>query len=381
MGFPPCPPWAAKFFNGRPPKLGVPAKKPPLIKREGGEEGSPEEGDDKAEGEEEAGSMTPTNSASPAPVEGSPPLDALSPGSLNDDPTLNREPSRCNSHESGDMLFPGGVALPPSMPALLPSQMAAYLNAAAHAVQSHRLMMTSPLPSGFGRAAVSPLISSTSSPPSCELSPNTEGILDFSRKRPEGAAASGAPLDLSVGSRKRAAEELLPQPPQRKAKPSVPAWPSYFMAGLSPKSPAPDLWNGKAKAAAPSEAAKALEKMSELSKIGGDDLFRMASGVPPSPSSNRNSAWQSHWLSKGAEQAKDVLKCVWCKQSFASLAALTTHMKEAKHCGTYIPVDWWAWLVGKLQRCQTFALFASATPPPLNSVSKACVPPSMGGPL
>ncbi|KAH1000083.1 hypothetical protein HUJ04_000015 [Dendroctonus ponderosae] len=73
-----------------PPKLGVPAKKPPLIKREGGEEGSPEEGDDKAEGEEEAGSMTPTNSASPAPVEGSPPLDALSPGSLNDDPTLNR---------------------------------------------------------------------------------------------------------------------------------------------------------------------------------------------------------------------------------------------------------------------------------------------------
>lgn len=179
------------------------------------------------------------------------------------------------------------------MPALLPSQMAAYLNAAAHAAQSHRLMLTSPL------------ITSTSSPP-----PAPDGILDFSRKRPEGAPST--PLDLSVGSRKRAADALLPQPPPRKAKPSAPCWP------YPP----------------PSGASKALEKMSQLSKIGGEDLLRMASGS----SSNRNSAWQSHWLSKGADQAKDVLKCVWCKQSFASLAALTAHMKEAKHCGVNVSV-------------------------------------------
>ncbi|KAF2903022.1 hypothetical protein ILUMI_03163 [Ignelater luminosus] len=81
--------------------------------------------------------------------------------------------------------------------------------------------------------------------------------------------------------------------------------------------------------------------MSELSKLGGEDLFRsMAStGASVNSSNSRHSAWQSHWLNKGAEQAKDVLKCVWCKQSFPSLAAMTTHMKEAKHCGVNVPVS------------------------------------------
>lgn len=288
----------------------------------------------------------------------------------------------------GAALSPVGVALPPSIPAaLLPSQsaaMAAYLNAAAAAVQSHRLMMTSPLPGSFTRAPVSPLISSTSSPPgllmppsSSELSPNADGILDFSRKSksgdesdsdavnlskpdtPPSGGGEGAPLDLSVTSRKRSSEEPLQQPPHRKPKmefkPTIPPWPpglgaqhlpSYFAAavaaaGLSPKNSSADLWNGKIKPSPPipNDATKALEKMSELSKIGGDDLFRsMATSVPSNSTGNRHSAWQSHWLNKGAEQAKDVLKCVWCKQSFPSLAALTTHMKEAKHCGVNVPV-------------------------------------------
>ena len=122
----------------------------------------------------------------------------------------------------------------------------------------------------------------------------------------------------------------------------------YFAAAvaaastLSPKSSgSPDLWNGKLKhgTPTPSDATKALEKMSELSKLGGEDLFRsMANAAPGNSASNRHSAWQSHWLNKGAEQAKDVLKCVWCKQSFPSLAAMTTHMKEAKHCGVNVPV-------------------------------------------
>ncbi|KMR05381.1 protein tiptop [Lasius niger] len=112
------------------------------------------------------------------------------------------------------------------------------------------------------------------------------------------------------------------------------------------------LWNGKMKPPTalekpyqPSEATKALEKMSELSKLGGEDLFRSSSGAavtgasaPATTSSSRHSAWQSHWLNKGADQAKDVLKCVWCKQSFPTLAAMTTHMKEAKHCGVNMPV-------------------------------------------
>ena len=60
-------------------------------------------------------------------------------------------------------------------------------------------------------------------------------------------------------------------------------------------------------------------------------------GVSLGGSQGRHSAWQSHWLNKGADSAKDVLKCVWCKQSFPSLAAMTTHMKETKHCGVSMP--------------------------------------------
>ncbi|XP_047004565.1 protein tiptop [Schistocerca americana] len=218
-----------------------------------------------------------------------------------------------------------------------------------------------------------------------------------------GAASASQPLDLSVG-RKRASIDrdsspsrsplppCSPHPPPRKnsridysqAKPPsvVSPWTSpvmaphfpYFAAAvsasLSPKQqsqsqPLADaasatvaaaaavaLWNGKLKQAqaaagfgptpSPSDATKALEKMSELSKLGGDELFRpqgqAANGAAVAAAgANRHSAWQSHWLNKGADQAKDVLKCVWCKQSFPSLAAMTAHMKEAKHCGVNVP--------------------------------------------
>ncbi|CAL4209352.1 unnamed protein product, partial [Meganyctiphanes norvegica] len=91
----------------------------------------------------------------------------------------------------------------------------------------------------------------------------------------------------------------------------------------------------------PSEASMALERMSELSKLGSADttqgsmnlLHGGMGGVAP----NRATAWQSHWLSKGQDATKDVLKCVWCKSSFASLAELTKHMKETKHCGVNLP--------------------------------------------
>ncbi|EFA10732.1 teashirt-like protein [Tribolium castaneum] len=401
---------------------------PKRMKWEGGEEGSPEEGD-KLEGDEDTGSMTPNSAASPAPPEeeaasptpGDVPTPS-SPRSISEDPLNCRDlpNSRCNSRESSDSLVqprcpsgesmlseraallrgvptlsPVGVALPPTLPAaaaaaLLPPQtaaMAAYLNAAAVAAaaqQSHRLMMTSP--SGFNRASVSPLISSSSSPPGVfpvdapMHSPPGDGILDFSKRGqksdadsdsdvvnlskpgtpPSGEPGNG-PLDLSVSSRKRSNDDSVSQPPNRKPrtdfKPQVlPQWPSpigashlpYFAAAvaaasnLSPKTnSSPDLWNGKLKhgGPTPSDATKALEKMSELSKLGGEDLFRtMANAAPGNSASNRHSAWQSHWLNKGAEQAKDVLKCVWCKQSFPSLAAMTTHMKEAKHCGVNVPV-------------------------------------------
>ncbi|KAL3269735.1 hypothetical protein HHI36_008795 [Cryptolaemus montrouzieri] len=298
-------------------------------------------------------------------------------------------------------LSPIGVALPPTLPvaaaaALLPPQsaaMAAYLNAAAAAAvaqQSHRLMMTSPLPPAFNRSSISPLVTSSSSPPggfNPSISPSErnlqsppEEILDFSRRgklsdvesdndainfgksdSPPVEVGNG-PLDLSCSGRKRPSDEPAGQVPSRKSrtgeyKSPLAQWPAslgtshlpYFAAAvaaasnLSPKgsAPPPELWNGKLKhsGASPNDATKALEKMSELSKIGGEDLFRNMPNQPAAnAASNRHSAWQSHWLNKGADQAKDVLKCVWCKQSFPSLAAMTTHMKEAKHCGVNVPV-------------------------------------------
>ncbi len=40
---------------------------------------------------------------------------------------------------------------------------------------------------------------------------------------------------------------------------------------------------------------------------------------------------QDVWLGKGQEQTRQILKCMWCGESFGSLAELTTHMQETQH--------------------------------------------------
>ena len=40
---------------------------------------------------------------------------------------------------------------------------------------------------------------------------------------------------------------------------------------------------------------------------------------------------QDVWLGKGAEQTRQILKCMWCGQSFRSLAEMTTHMQQTQH--------------------------------------------------
>lgn len=101
---------------------------------------------------------------------------------------------------------------------------------------------------------------------------------------------------------------------------------------MTPPSDPVHLWNGKhgkmsygSFPSSASDATKALEKMCELSKLQDEPRSVLA------PSSGRHSAWQSHWLNKGADQTKDVLKCVWCKMSFPTLQAMSTHMAETKH--------------------------------------------------
>lgn len=326
------------------------------------------------------------------------------------------------------------VPLPLGTHPLLPPHSAAVM--AAYLQQTHQRLLLGHSP--LSRGSVSPLVSSSCSPPAAtpgllvsptsigEISPSATplpAVLDFSTRKASSieedeeeqilnlskpptpsssTETNNGPLDLSVPSRKRPGPEDSSPPPPRKSSrltsttssashqetvsgitpssfgrpPVVSPWTSpvvashfpYFAAAvaaaatsqqqLSPKSTTGvvdhhQLWNGKMKPPAalekpyqPSEATKALEKMSELSKLGGEDLFRSSgggssatsAGTPATTSSSRHSAWQSHWLNKGADQAKDVLKCVWCKQSFPTLAAMTAHMKEAKHCGVNMPV-------------------------------------------
>ncbi|XP_045532768.1 protein tiptop-like isoform X1 [Pieris brassicae] len=337
-----------------------------------------ERGRGAARGEGESSPLaSPASHASPPPDD----IEHSIPATLIQDPNAERESPRCLSRESSgaprcpsnDSVYSGrsapslplpaalSAALPAALPAaLLPphsAAVAAYLGAAAAAAQQRLLM-------------------------SCQEdladAERSDAVLDFSTKRSESppddddidaddavnlSKNENCPLDLSVGTRKRGPENSPSPVPTRKSsrsadfKPLTTPWTTpvaphlpYFAAAvaaasLSPKGSLSNDWNGKLKhgAPTPSDATKALEKMSELSRLGGEELFRsvqsaaLGAGLTPNAAA-RHSAWQSHWLNKGADQTKDVLKCVWCKKSFNSLADLTVHMKEAKHCGVNVPM-------------------------------------------
>ncbi|XP_063822085.1 protein tiptop-like isoform X1 [Ostrinia nubilalis] len=344
---------------------------------EGGVKERSERGDRGREGEASR-SESPASRASPAPDERDD-IEHSIPATLIQDPNAERDSPRCLSRESSgaprcpsnDSVYSGrsgpGLPLPAALTAALPAALpaallpphsaavAAYLGAAAAAAAQQRLLM------------------------SCQEdltdSERADAVLDFSTKRSDSphddedaddavnlSKNENGPLDLSVGTRKRGPENSPSPVPTRKSsrteyKPTPSPWTTpvaphlpYFAAAvaaasLSPKGGVPADWNGKLKhgAPTPSDATKALEKMSELSRLGGEELFRsvqsaaLGAGLAPNAAA-RHSAWQSHWLNKGADQTKDVLKCVWCKKSFNSLADLTVHMKEAKHCGVNVPV-------------------------------------------
>lgn len=263
-------------------------------------------------------------------------------------------------------MLPAAALLPPQSAA-----MAAYLGAAAVAAQQNRLLLGGHT-LGIGRAG-SPAFLPLQSPVGGDTP-----VLDFSTKRKsqdfddidrdqsinqkgndndDNGKSDNDPLDLTVSRKRNNTSPSLPPPSSHARKmsrsmdykaPTISSpWASpiapFFAAGnattatsLSPKNHHHQSeWNGlKSKMNAPTDANKALEKMSELSRLGGNDVGRQNSGSNSStPSSGRHSAWQSHWLNKGADSVKDVFKCVWCKQSFPTLDNLTIHMKETQHVG------------------------------------------------
>ncbi|XP_031618877.1 protein tiptop isoform X2 [Contarinia nasturtii] len=277
---------------------------------------------------------------------------------------------------------PLALPIPPILPAaaLLPSQsaaMAAYLGAAAVAAQQNRLLLGGHA-LGLGRDASPPFL-----PLQSPIGGDTP-VLDFSTKRKSqdfddidrdqhnksnddddsNLKSDNDPLDLSVSRKRCNNSPPLPPPASHGRKlsrtmdykpPIGSPWSSpsiapYFAGtNASTTSPSPKThhlshasqhqseWNGlKNKMSTPNDATKALEKMSELSRLGGNEVGRQSttgSSSSNTPSTGRHSAWQSHWLNKGADSVKDVFKCVWCKQSFPTLETLTIHMKETQHLG------------------------------------------------
>ncbi|XP_026843717.1 protein teashirt [Drosophila persimilis] len=203
------------------------------------------------------------------------------------------------------------------------------------------------------------------------------------------------PLDLSVGTRKRG-HDAEPQlghiqvkkmfksesPPAIPSPTPAPPTASQLMPGVNPYLAAvaaanifragqfPD-WNGKSDL-----VVDPLEKMSDIVKGGAQGHkekhhhhHHQSKATPPAQSAPpkspaqqqqhhnseggsgaaagatpasgggvtkaRHNIWQSHWQNKGV--ASSVFRCVWCKQSFPTLEALTTHMKDSKHCGVNVP--------------------------------------------
>lgn len=255
---------------------------------------------------------------------------------------------------------------PSAAAALLPPQsaaMAAYLAAA----QQNHLLLTNPL------AAAASLVQQATNPHQQRVEQEEEEeeapALDFSRKRAASVGSveeeqqeagreqeeeqdreleqleqDAAPLDLSVSRRKRQTTTEQEAPPRKQPRAG-----GDYKSPLPPGSWVPPMnpYLAAVKAARPSEvASKALEKMSEMSRLetpppvsrgGAGAAGGGGTGAAGGAAGGRHSAWQSHWLNKGADAAKDVFKCVWCKQSFATLALLTTHMKETQHCGVQVP--------------------------------------------
>ncbi|XP_076355362.1 protein tiptop-like [Tachypleus tridentatus] len=74
-----------------------------------------------------------------------------------------------------------------------------------------------------------------------------------------------------------------------------------------------------------SNMANALDKMNALchtvNKIQG---IRTAS---------RQNPWKNQWINKTVEPVKEVFTCVWCKDSFKSLAEMAVHMQQSPKCG------------------------------------------------
>ncbi|XP_061399601.1 protein teashirt [Musca vetustissima] len=294
---------------------------------------------------------------------------------------------------------PGAFPAIPNLPAQPPS-MEAYLHMVAAAAQQYGFPLGAgprlplPIPPEAAAFKLPPQASPTASSNHSEAldfrtnpyarSGSAEPAASDEDEEDEEANDGNNPLDLSCGTRKRSAEDesetdasvgqiqvkkifKSESPPLAPAPAAQPVPPNPMMPGVNPYLAAvaaanifrsgqfPD-WNGKSDL-----VVDPLEKMSDIvkgprkeknSRNSGNAQTNAAQPVTPQPpaaapsnvapppasegiTKTRHNIWQSHWQNKGV--ASSVFRCVWCKQSFPTLEALTTHMKDSKHCGVNVP--------------------------------------------
>ena len=183
-------------------------------------------------------------------------------------------------------------------------------------------------------------------------------ILNLSRA----AAAGSAQSFLGLGGKKIRAESPLDlsgnQPPfpsrlqqkmsskmaklesEKNSGPSYPAaWPagfpfsSPFLAGSAahdtmakfPSSMAssPKTSSSSSPASSAMSPSNPLERMSEIAKT--------VAAKPNTTPGARHSAWQSQWINRGPQNAKDIFKCFTCSVSCPSMQDLSRHMAETGH--------------------------------------------------
>ena len=121
-------------------------------------------------------------------------------------------------------------------------------------------------------------------------------------------------------------------PPSPTLPPSAP--PNRQAAIPSPNNPAMDRVHrpGQGQSAGghqPGQHAAAVASAASMgpnSKGGGRDILKEQLPMP-----RKLVRGQDVWLGRGEQQTRDILKCMWCGESFRSLDLMTKHMQETKH--------------------------------------------------
>ena len=162
--------------------------------------------------------------------------------------------------------------------------------------------------------------------------PTINGPDTLSKGHKEECRKNDSPLDLTVGKRPSTHSSKSPVLAKIPRFDSSSPWNYSVPRALTPPkqlaihshNDMTTVWNGKLKNNILSSKISPSSSPSSSTSPG-----RVSSGSH----SGRQNPWQTQWINRSSEQTRDVFTCVWCKDSFRSLAEMTDHMKKSPRCG------------------------------------------------